>query len=251
LPDELNNAHSPYLFKGRLYFVATGAEFGAELYEVSDLNEVPLRVSDISSGRPGSMINSLKDNGERLFFAADDGLRGSELWSYQPNCFSIDVTVEASNINWPTGALEAIPAAGTGPFTYRWSTGETTASIQDLAAGFYEVTITDATGCSVSQSSWVETNGLISSTEEEATSLDASVYPNPFTHTLNVEFDGELAGALTAELFTMNGQLIRTQRFSANQNISLAVEELPAGLFVLRLRNETGRVVFLRKVVKR
>jgi ELWxxDGT repeat protein len=251
LPDELNNAHSPYLFNGRLYFVATGAEFGAELYEVSDLNEGPLRVSDISSGRPGSMINSIKDNGGRLFFAADDGIRGSELWSYQPNCFTIDIVTETSNINWPTGSVTATPASGAAPFSYRWNTSDTTASLQDLAAGFYEVTITDANGCSTSQSAWVETNGLISSTEEEVASLSATVYPNPFRHTLNVQFNGVSTGVMTAELFSLNGQLIRTQNFPAHQDIALATDDLPAGLFVLRLRNEAGQVVLLRKVVKR
>lgn len=251
LPDELRNAHSPYLFNGRLYFVASEATFGSELYEVSDLNGTPIRISDISVGRPSSRINSLKDNGTRLFFAADDGLRGDELWSYQPNCFTIDVTTGPSNINWPTGSITATPVSGIAPFSYRWNTGGTTASLQDLAAGFYEVTITDATGCSTSQSGWVETNGLISNTEEEETLLSATVYPNPFMHTLNVEFNGRSTGAVTAELFTLTGRLVRTQYFPTHQNVTLTAEDLPAGIFVLRLRNEEGQVVLIRKVVKR
>ena len=79
IPDELNNAYSPYLFNDRLYFVAYERAFGGELYEVSNLNEAPLRISDISVGPPSSRINSFQDNGERLFFAADDGLRRNEL----------------------------------------------------------------------------------------------------------------------------------------------------------------------------
>lgn len=155
IPVELDNAYSPYLFNERLYLVATDSVAGSELYEVADLNGAPRRVSDINQGRPGSQINSFADNGERLFFAAIDGLRGDELWSYQPGCFTVNLTTEASNITWPTGTIEATPASGTAPFTYAWNTGQTTALLTGIAPGFYEVTITDSAGCSVSQSTWV------------------------------------------------------------------------------------------------
>ncbi|MCI5058737.1 MAG: T9SS type A sorting domain-containing protein [Flavobacteriales bacterium] len=36
---------------------------------------------------------------------------------------------------------------GTGPFTYEWSTGDTTVSIDSLFSGIYYVTATDANGC--------------------------------------------------------------------------------------------------------
>lgn len=45
------------------------------------------------------------------------------------------------------GVVEATLASGTAPFSYLWSTGETTASIQDLPTGNYSLTVTDALGC--------------------------------------------------------------------------------------------------------
>ena len=41
---------------------------------------------------------------------------------------------------------------GVSPFSYLWSTGETTENILDLCVGTYSVTVTDADNCSVSQS---------------------------------------------------------------------------------------------------
>ena len=39
------------------------------------------------------------------------------------------------------------PGTGTPPFTYLWNTGETTSIINNLSAGTYSVTVTDAAGC--------------------------------------------------------------------------------------------------------
>ncbi len=45
------------------------------------------------------------------------------------------------------GSIEALVNGGTPPYSYYWSTGDTTATITDLVAGNYAVTVTDANGC--------------------------------------------------------------------------------------------------------
>jgi hypothetical protein len=47
-----------------------------------------------------------------------------------------------------TGSITLTPSGGTGPYTYNWSTGDTSGSVSDLPGGTYMVTITDALGCS-------------------------------------------------------------------------------------------------------
>ena len=46
--------------------------------------------------------------------------------------------------NYPSGQLLAWATGGVGPYTYLWSTGETTATISGVAPGTYSVTVTDA-----------------------------------------------------------------------------------------------------------
>lgn len=45
------------------------------------------------------------------------------------------------------GTINAVVTGGTGPYTYLWSTGATTPAINNLPAGSYSVTVTDARGC--------------------------------------------------------------------------------------------------------
>ncbi|MGL5890111.1 MAG: hypothetical protein ACRC3B_09510, partial [Bacteroidia bacterium] len=50
------------------------------------------------------------------------------------------------------GSATASVYGGTSPYTYLWSTGDTTASIQNISPGTYSVTVTDATGCTTTAS---------------------------------------------------------------------------------------------------
>ncbi|OFY85201.1 MAG: hypothetical protein A3F72_05330 [Bacteroidetes bacterium RIFCSPLOWO2_12_FULL_35_15] len=61
---------------------------------------------------------------------------------------SIDVTLNGGN----DGSATVIPGGGTPPYTYLWSTSETSATIDSLVYGAYTVTITDANGCIISGS---------------------------------------------------------------------------------------------------
>ncbi len=46
-----------------------------------------------------------------------------------------------------SGSLSAVISGGTAPYTYLWSNSQTTASITNLAAGSYNLNVTDANGC--------------------------------------------------------------------------------------------------------
>ncbi|WP_160164094.1 T9SS type A sorting domain-containing protein [Nafulsella turpanensis] len=58
----------------------------------------------------------------------------------------------AGGQNCQSSELTASVTGGTAPYTYEWSTGETTAAISYTSGGTYELTVTDASGCSSSQS---------------------------------------------------------------------------------------------------
>ncbi|MBI1288677.1 MAG: T9SS type B sorting domain-containing protein, partial [Flavobacteriales bacterium] len=67
--------------------------------------------------------------------------------------------------NGNTASASVSASGGTEPYTYLWSNGATTASIDNLATGTYSVTVTDANGCEATCSTSVETTGCCNVTE--------------------------------------------------------------------------------------
>ena len=67
------------------------------------------------------------------------------------------LTISLIDANAPTGGtnngnLHIQGQGGTPPYTYAWNTGQTTTQINNLSAGTYIVTLTDAKGCSTNRS---------------------------------------------------------------------------------------------------
>ena len=66
-----------------------------------------------------------------------------------PATFTLNIsTVNVVCGGSSTGSATATVSGGTGPFTYAWSNNATTSSINNVPAGTYNLTVTDANGCS-------------------------------------------------------------------------------------------------------
>jgi hypothetical protein len=104
-----------------------------------------------SNGMTGEMISGLAV-GTYTVTVTDANLCTAEgmVEINQPD--DLLLTVNAPTIvcgGTATGTATAIVTGGTGPYVYAWSNGGTTPTIDNLAAGIYEVTITDANGCTI------------------------------------------------------------------------------------------------------
>ena len=64
-------------------------------------------------------------------------------------------TVNVSCFGGNNGSINLSVSGGTPAYTYQWSNGQTTQDINDLTAGSYTVTVTDANGCTKSLSATI------------------------------------------------------------------------------------------------
>ncbi|WP_420388570.1 PKD domain-containing protein [Roseivirga sp.] len=87
-----------------------------------------------------------------------------------------------------TGVIESNVSGGTAPYTYSWSTGATSADISSLAAGTYNLTVTDANGCSVTQNNIaVSEPAMALSKLSEATTNPSCAGGNDGSVTINMQ----------------------------------------------------------------
>ena len=93
-------------------------------------------------------------------------------------------TVDATGAGASDGSATVSASGGTAPYTYLWSDGQTTATATGLSAGTYTVTITDANGCTTSETVTINEPAPLTSV---VTSTDVSCHGgNDGTATITV-----------------------------------------------------------------
>jgi hypothetical protein len=84
--------------------------------------------------------------------------------------------VDPSGCGVNDGVINATVNGGVSPYSYLWNNGATTASIGNLSSGLYELTVTDANGCSATVFESISSSAApsLSITTEDATCYGSS-----------------------------------------------------------------------------
>ena len=77
-------------------------------------------------------------------------------------------------------------------------------------------------------------------------SYTLSVYPNPFTSSLTVDFDNVILNG-KLQIVNQMGQILETITLNGNR-FELSLMDLPKGIYWLQIKSESG--LWVRKVVK-
>lgn len=108
--------------------------------------------SGLSLAEDGSLSGTPSVAGTANFTVTatdDDGFTGSQALSItvvDALTASISAQTNIACAGGTTGAATVLASGGTAPYTYAWSNSATTATISGLAAGTYDVTVTDDNG---------------------------------------------------------------------------------------------------------
>ena len=80
--------------------------------------------------------------------------------------------------------------------------------------------------------------------------IDASIWPNPFTNTINIALNEPLlGGGLDITVYDLTGRLVYNRSFSPNPDYTISLNSLSNGIYLLKL--ETQARSFTTKVIKR
>lgn len=170
---------------------------------------------DISGLAAGSYTVTISDGSGLSNTASFDVAEPEAIIIVSENVQSTDC---ADDLN---GSISLEVSGGTGELTYLWSTGETTKDIIEKSAGIYTVTITDASGCSITQDYTIEAKSPI---EIVGTTVPSSCGEN---------FDGSISVEVSGGTGTF------TYSWSTGQ-ISQSIENLSPGTYSLTVTDENG-----------
>ena len=70
----------------------------------------------------------------------------------EPDLLVLSLSADSLSSSNPTANINATVTGGNAPYSYQWSNGSTTSSIQVNEAGVYSVTVVDSHGCSATES---------------------------------------------------------------------------------------------------
>ena len=115
------------------------------------------------------------------------------------------------------GYISLIAEGGQAPYSYRWNTGQTTRAVENITAGRYQTTVTDANGCITSFTS------VVSEPENLISTVDAIT---------NIRCYGEESGSISVT--ALRGSAPYTFEWS-NGATTEDLRGVPAGDYTLKI----------------
>lgn len=140
------------------------------------------------------------------------------------------------------GSATVTPVGGNGGYSYLWSNGETTATITNLAAGTYSVTVKDSLGCSTTANVTVS---LVISVAGAIERDPFTVGPNPFGDYIQLKPTISTYGKFVVHLVDIKGRIVYANEVYAQGSNPIRLEpgSLPAGIYLLKIHTAKGDMV--------
>jgi len=233
----------------QLLCLGYGRQYGSEWYRINISDNQPERLTDISPLSGDGVYGEGVVIGSKMYFDGNDDIHGYELWSYR-DCFSAVIAAAPTEYSDSTGQASVVLNGGTTPFMFEWSNGANTPTLDNLPAGIYEVTTTDATGCKSTLHACVESVGGATGTMEQDATLTFNIYPNPFEQWLRLESPESKGEVYTVQLIDIQGKVIESDTWNSTTPKVFVNARLPVGIYVLSLREMGGGILKTMKVVK-
>ena len=146
----------------------------------------------------------------------------------QPAALALAITkTDESAPGANDGTITATTSGGNTPYTYLWSNGKTTAKIKKLAAGSYQVTVTDASECLRRKMVVIQS---VESRLGNANNSGVTITPNPARDYLFVTGIEKC----NVQIYNSIGVLVYENTLS---DATIPISSLTAGIYSIHLSN--------------
>ncbi|MBK9017083.1 MAG: T9SS type A sorting domain-containing protein [Saprospiraceae bacterium] len=206
-----------------------------------------------SNGQTTQTINNLPGGNYSLTVTDANNCTAVKTFSVtvtEPPSCTVVLTQPITTLNGSDGQLTVNATAGTPPYTYLWSNGQTTQTAVNLGPGLYSVTVTDASGCTTSCSftlyapaklgdfTWIDTDedgiqdaGEIGIGGVPVTVSGTTIYGNNYTATAATDPTGMYMfvvqpGSYKLTFGIPNGYLLSPQNQGGNDALDSDVNPL-------------------------
>ena len=163
-----------------------------------------------------------------------------------------DITYSCQGVLVSAGSITTTPTTGTAPYSYTWQYPNGTIShSQNLsnltAAGSYYVTVTDASGCAMYNSTTLNTirqncdpppSGIKKHVNPEQQEI--AIYPNPTNGNLNIWCETRGAG-YEIEIYDLMGRVVFSKTLTDNKT-SINLSQLSKGMYYYKVLNNAVSV---------
>lgn len=148
---------------------------------------------------------------------------------------------EITSVN---GSIDLSVSSGSGQYSFNWSNGDTTATISDLLAGEYTVTISDLSGCVEDLIETYEVP-IVSGINDPILTEAVTVYPNPAHSSVNLSYRFATTTDLDYTVVNSLGQTVLSGQITdaMNGREEIAINQLTPGTYLVRLTSDNRQAV--------
>lgn len=145
------------------------------------------------------------------------------------------------------GTITATATGGTPEYNYLWNFGTQSAAVSNLLPGIYQITVTDANGCTYSEE---VSFGLETSSQDIIEDRFINISPNPGKSVFNLEIDSPNLEAKNLSVYDLSGKLLKSEILNSKKIIrEVNLGSLKAGTYLIKVDFEEGYSKTLKYVL--
>ncbi|MCX6182965.1 MAG: T9SS type A sorting domain-containing protein [Bacteroidetes bacterium] len=158
----------------------------------------------------------------------------------EPAALSVVLSSVASSGS--NGEASALVSGGKAPYSYAWSNGKDSSAIVNLAPGKYDLTISDANGCTLDTSvNIVSSNGVMALENNVV-----NVFPNPSNGKVILDLSSLKGSVQSIAVYDVTGRMIQNHASVHVSSFALDINGI-AGVYFIRV--STGDAVIVSRVI--